>query len=109
MSAKRLQVLFDNQTIDGTSVIAKAGGCEYTDSGREIQRMIKLTGTLGGAKVVIEVDFEDDDFAPVTNVDGTVIELTAVGAYEIFLAPDMRLRAVLSDASGTTDVNLKLS
>lgn len=109
MSEKRVQVLFNEQAIDGDSAVVKSGGCEFTDSAREIQRILKLTGEMGGATVTLSADFEDDDFAPVTNLDGSVIELTEVGVYEIFLAADMNLKATLSGSSGTTLVTLKLN
>jgi len=87
--------LLDNQTIDGNGPAYSVQDGGY--------RIIKATGVFGGASVTIEVDFSDNLWSPIL-----AYQFTAPDTKEIQpLKTGQRLRAVLSSASGTTEVTIK--
>ena len=94
--------LFLNKGLDGDSGWLEAGGVESYESGREIQKTIKLTGGFGGGIVTMEVDFGDNDPAPVILEDNTVQELTGPCVFKVMLSPQSRVRLVLSGSTGAT-------
>lgn len=89
-------VFFENETTNATSEVyfVKDGG----------YRELKATGTFDGATITVEVDFDDNDFAPVLDYQFT----EPVAKYIQPLRPGMRLRAVVTDAGPTTNVTFKL-
>lgn len=104
----RIQELFKNATGNETSDWIVAGGTDQSTSGREVQRTVKVTGTFGAADMSFEVDFKDDDPAPVVEADGTVIRITSVGVFEVLLSPESRLRAKISNSDVSTNLTAKV-
>ncbi len=89
-------VFFENQTTNGTSdpYLILDGG----------YRTLKATGTFAGAKVVIEVDFNDGDFAPIRAYEFVQSDVKYIQP----LRTGLRLRAVVENAGIGTDISLKL-
>lgn len=87
---------FQNQTTNGDSPIYNVQDGGY--------RIIKATGTFGGASVSIFVDFGDGNFAPILSYAFTMPDTKEIQP----LKPGIRLKAVMTSASGTTDVTLMI-
>jgi hypothetical protein len=103
----RIQELSINQTSDGPSAWMVAGGDDFKTSGREVQRVIKITGTFdGGESISLEIDFNDDDPAPIVDETGAVKTFTAESAFEVLMSPEMRLRTNLVGATAGTSITI---
>lgn len=87
---------FANQTTDTTSEAYQVQDGGY--------RIIKATGTFGGATITIEIDFADNDFAPIQAYQFTEADVKEIQP----LKPGIMIRAVVTDATETTDVTLRL-
>lgn len=87
---------FDNQTTNATSDPYKVQDGGY--------RLIKATGTFDSATVTIQVDFDDDEFAPVVAYVFTAPDIKEIQP----LKTGVRLRAVLANAGASTDITIKI-
>ena len=94
------EILFQNQTGNGDSPIVdlKEGG----------YGILKATGIFDGADITLNMDFKDNDFAPVVD-DNSIKTLTVPGvvAFQPF-KPGVRLKATIANAGVSTDITLKL-
>ena len=95
-----VETLFENKTSNGDSAVVVIGDGGY--------RNIKATGVFGGATLTLQVDYTDNDYAPLIE-DNIAQTITTPGALNIQpFKPGIRFKAVLSGATGTTDITLKL-
>jgi len=93
--------LFKNQTSNGDSP-------NFDDDIRGGSFNLKATGNFDGAIITLNVDFRDNDFAPIVS-DNIAQTITAPGLNSIILLKiGTRLKATLSSAGGSTDVTLKI-
>ena len=71
--------------------------------------VLVATGTFDGASVALAVSVDGgSNYGEIRNaVDGSAVALTQTGAYELTLPPGT-LRATMSSAGGSSDVDLEL-
>lgn len=95
--------LFTGQTADGDSEFFISGGSLSKQNKKDSMYVVKGTGTFGGGSVTFEVDFGDDDWAPVINAyDGTALSYNTPFAIDLYIKTGSRLKAVLSGATGAS-------
>jgi hypothetical protein len=87
---------FENQTSNATSPVYFVQDGGY--------RLIKATGVFGSGTVTIEVDFGDGLFAPILAYQFTASDVKEIQP----LKNNVRLRAVLTGATGTTNITVKI-
>ena len=96
-----IKLLLDDYTGSTEGAWITGGGVDNFD---DSEFLIKGTGiTSGGGSVSFEVDFGDDDAAPLVNsTDGSTLEYTGDFCIEVLLKPGARIRAVPTGVSGAT-------
>ncbi len=93
-------ILFDAITADTTSE-------SYNSHGAGSWNEVHLSGGFGGGTVTAEVSHNDVKADGTTAVQTDFVEVddsarTAPSVYKIYLAADVRMRLVLSGATGST-------
>ena len=93
------KTLFSNQTVDGDSIILDSIGGYL---------IAKLSGNLDGGSISYEIDFHDNDFQPLISSNAVQLQ-TIIGVQTLILTKTgIRIKAVLSGAGASTDINLTL-
>ena len=98
--------LFTGQTADGDSNIFISGGSASVQNKKDSMYVVRGTGDFGGGAVTFEVDFGDDDWAPVINAyDGTPLSYSSAFVIDLYIKTGSQLKAVLSSAT-TASLNV---
>ena len=98
--------LFTGQTADGNSTEFLSGGSSSKQNKKDSMYVVRGTGNFGSGSVTFEVDFGNDDWAPVINAyDGTPLSYNSSFIIDVYIKTGSRLRAVLT---GATAANLNV-
>lgn len=91
-----LVTFFTNETTDATSPIFQIDDGGY--------RVLRASGTFGGATITLYADFGDNNFVPFADAPFTAPNVKGLE----FLKTGMRLRATISSSSGSTSINFDM-
>ncbi len=96
--------LFENQTSNGESPVIKLDSDFSKRNNKTAERVIVATGVFGGATVTIEISGNGVDFAPLTNNT-----FTTAAAKSENLPNELYIKATITGATGTTDINVHVA
>lgn len=95
--------LFTGQTADGNSTEFISGGSASVQNKKDSMYVVRGTGAFGAGSVTFELDFGDDNWAPVINAyDGTPLSYSSAFIIDLYIKTGSRLRAVLTGATAAS-------
>ena len=112
---KNIQTMTENQTGNGDgNNWVKSGGSERSDSGRQIERVVMITGDLDGASIIFKGRFDEasGEEEPVLDGNKEPDTYTRTGIFQLLMSPEMEFTNIITDA-GTgggagTDVTIRV-